>query len=375
MICLMEEDPPGLVPWMIVRTHAYAVEQTAPYGSVHRLHWQKGMFLSHPPHGEAMLEKRGREFHIYVQGDWPDYFMNVLQHTLQKLITDNWPGMEGRYRFAVPCPEIIDGQPCKGRFNIQALRQWQAEGDTTVRCQGCSKRQSIVELLFGFEEHIIDIQPLNVKDQLAGLDSRVANYYMAMMRATVSEAKHGPRLFSFRAREVGLSPRQLFSRPLEIQLWCEAEGCQHPVIEPEKGVYLIDDPYEFVAQTAPYASFALKVLSTVAPIAIPAINTFFGTKTMENWGIDNQLDLAKAIIDKLPAESKTPDRALSPGKMLSEPERSGILALHRLLNKLDPAQDKLGLHRVTTYTGDYRWLCKHHYEAWQPNIPDVIPAH
>lgn len=33
---------------------------------------------------------------------------------------------------------------------------------------------------------------------------------------------------------------------------------------------------------------------------------------------------------------------------------------------------KLGLHRVATYTGDYRWLCKRHYDAYQPNIPDVI---
>ena len=41
MVCSMEEDPPGLVPWMIVRTHDYAVEK-----GNHQLHWQKGMFLS-----------------------------------------------------------------------------------------------------------------------------------------------------------------------------------------------------------------------------------------------------------------------------------------------------------------------------------------
>ena len=116
----------------------------------------------------------------------------------------------------------------------------------------------------------------------------------------------------------------------------------------------------------------MKVLSTVAPIAAPAINTFFGAKTTEKWGIDDRLDLAKEIIDKLPAEIKTPDRALSPGQILNEPERSGILALHRFLNEVDPTQDKLGLHRVATYTGDYRWLCRQHYEDWQPNIPDVI---
>ena len=42
------------------------------------------------------------------------------------------------------------------------------------------------------------------------------------------------------------------------------------------------------------------------------------------------------------------------------------------MNEVDPPQAKLGLHRVATYTGDYRWLCRKHYEAWQPKIPDVI---
>ncbi|RPJ19448.1 MAG: hypothetical protein EHM33_30260, partial [Chloroflexi bacterium] len=379
MICAMEEDPPGLVPWMIVRTHDYSTEQTNATGSIHRLHWQKGMFLNHGTHGEAMLEKRDREFHIYTQADWPEYFMNVIQHTLQKLITDNWPGMEGRYRFAVPCPEIIDNQPCKGRFNIHALRQWLAEGDTTARCQDCSKRHSIVELLFGFEERNVDEELRAIREEMKarfdGLDSRIANYFMATMRAIADEAKNGPRLFTFRSREAGLTWKQLLSRPLELQLWCEAEGCQHPVIESGKGVYPIDQPHEWVTQIAPYANFVLKVLATVAPIAAPAINTFFGPKTTETWKIADQLNLAKAVIDELPVEIKDPYQDLAPGKMLSTPERSGILALHNLLKELDPSQAKLGLHRVETYTGDYRWLCKYHFDAWQPNIPDVIKPH
>jgi internalin A len=375
MICAMEEDPPGLVPWMIVRTHDYSAEQTNATGSVRRLHWQKGMFLTHASHGEALLEKRGREFHIYTQADWPEYFMKIIQLTLQKLIADNWPGMEGRYRFMVPCPESTDGQPCKGRFNIQALRQWLAEGDTIARCQECSCRVSIAELLFGFEERDISVQLREIKEQLAGVDSRIADYFMATMRAIAYEATHGPRLFTFRERAAGLSLKPLVARPLELQLWCEAEGCQHPVIESGLGVYPIDMPLEWFAQIAPYANFALKVLATVAPIAAPAINAFFGSKTTENLKIADQLSLAGAIIGKLPTEIKASDRSLAPGQMLSEPERSGILALHRLLNEKDPTQERLGLHRVATYTGDYRWLCTHHYKAWQPNIPDVIQPH
>ncbi len=367
MICAMEEDPPGLVPWMIVRTHDYSVEQ-----GKHHLHWQKGMFLNHGTHGQAMLEKRGREFHVYAQADWPEYFMNVLQHTLQKLITDNWPGMEGRYGFMVPCPEIVNGQPCKGRFKIQALHQFLMEGDSTVRCQECSCKLSIAELLFGFEDTKIEKQLQAIENRLVGWESRIANYFMALMNAISDEAKNGPRLFTFRARDTGFSLKPLLSRPLELQLWCEAEGCQHPVIESGKGLYPVDIQHEWVKQVAPYANFALKVLATVAPIAAPAINTFFGPKTTETWGIADQLSLASAIVGKLPAKIETSDRGMTPGKMLSDPERSGILALHRFINEVDPTQEKLGLHRVATYTGDYRWLCKHHYDAWQPNIPDVI---
>lgn len=126
-------------------------------------------------------------------------------------------------------------------------------------------------------------------------------------------------------------------------------------------------------QIAPYANFVLKVLAVVVPMGAPAVNAFLGSNTTETWKITDQLDVAKTIIDKLPSEIKIPDRALAPSNILIEPERSAILALHRFLNEVDPTQDCLGLHRVATYTGDYRWLCKYHYDTWQPNIPDVIP--
>jgi GTPase SAR1 family protein len=369
MICALDEDPPGLVPWMIVRTHDYAVEQKNATGSIHRLHWDKGMFLHYSTHGEALLEKRGREFHVYAQGDWPQYFMTILQHTLEKLITDNWRGMEGRYRFTIPCPGRKDDKPCVGRFNVNALQEFLAKGAKVFPCQECFGMYSISELLMGFEERPVEVLLREINAKLEGLDSRIANYFMAMMNAIADEAKNGPRLFTFRERNAGLSPKQLLARPLEIQLWCEAEGHQHRVIESGKGVYPIDKPHEWVVQIAPYANFALNVLKTVMPVAAPAINTVMGAKTTENW--KDELDLAKGILDKL-SPIKDIDRGFTPGKDISEPERSGILALHRFLNEVDPTQAKLGLHRVATYTGDYRWLCKHHYDAWQPNIPDVI---
>jgi hypothetical protein len=178
-------------------------------------------------------------------------------------------------------------------------------------------------------------------------------------------------LFTFQRRGAVFSLKQLFTEPLELQLWCEAEGCQHPVYD--LGIYPIDKTRDWVTALAPYANFVLGVLKTVSAIAAPAINVTFGAKTTETWGIKDKLDLTKAILDKLPAV-KVEHSSVKPNDVLTEPERSGILALHRLLNELDPTQVKLGLRRVATYTGDYRWLCDHHYAAWQPNIPDVIQS-
>jgi hypothetical protein len=377
MVCAMDEEPPGLVPWMIVRTHDYATERQYADGVVHRLHWQKGMFLCHPPHGEAVLEQRGREFHVYAQATWPEYFMNVLQHTLHKLITDNWPGLEGRYRFTVPCPERSNGQPCKGRFNIHALRQFLAEGDRTTRCQECLKRQSIAELLFGFEDLDLSEQLRDIQARLDGLDSRIANYVMALMHAIANEAKHGPRLFTIRPVDEGwrLAPRRLVSTRLRLELWCEAEGCQHKVFRRDAGFYEFNKPYEWVRQVVPYAKFVLGVLKTALPMAAPAVDAYFGKDTVQNWDYAAHLGLAEAFVGQLPQELEIPERPDLRSGILSEVERPGLLAMHALLRELDPNQKRLGLTRVPTYTGDFRWLCGKHYREWEPKIPDEIESH
>ena len=374
MVCAMDEEPPGLVPWMIVRTHDYATEGQCADGMVHRLHWQKGMFLCHPPHGEAILEQRGREFHVHAQAVWPEYFMNVLQHTLHKLITDNWPGLEDRYRFTVPCPERTDGQPCKGRFNIHALRQFLAEGDRTTRCQECLKRKSIAELLFGFEDTRLEKQLQRIEDGLEGLESRIANYFMGLMHALANEAKNGPRLFTIEPVDEGwhLALRRVVSVRLRLQLWCEAEGEQHRVYDKAVGVYEFNKPYEWVRQVAPYANFVLSLLKTVLPVAAPAVDIRLGAGTAASWKIDDHLEVMKELSKRLPAEVKAPARpGLRPG-ILTEVERSGLLAMHALLRELDPNQERLGVTRVPTYTGDYRWLCRKHYREWEPKIPDKI---
>ena len=380
LVTVMDEAPPGLVPWMIVRTHQYAYEWRKTGGRVHRLHWQKGMFLRNKSHGEAMLELRGREFHIYAQAVWPEFFMEVLRKTLHKLITDNWPGLKGRYFFAVPCQAKLTGSQCDGRFYIDALRQFLEEGDETIRCQVCRTRQNIVGLLYGFQqedsreqlariEAKLDLGFNEVLKEFNGLESRVASYVMAILHAIASESKDGPRLFTI--EPVDGNWKQLVTKHYRLHLWCEAEGCQHPVFKEGKGVYRFTGSRQWVKSVAPYANLIAGVLRTVLPVAAPAANMLFGPETMKELDIKNHLDIMKEATDKLmEGNLSAADPSWPREGPLSESERSGILALHEFLHDEDRHHERLGLRRLPTYTGNYLWLCETHYKQVQSKIPE-----
>ena len=371
MICVMEGIPPGIVPWMIVRTHEHACEQRCNDGSIHRLHWQKGMFLNNIGHGEAYLELRGREFHVYTEAVWPVFFMTVIKGILTRLITDNWPGMKDGYYFAVPCREKVTGQMCDGRFDIEALRQFLNEGDATIRCQVCRQRQDIIELLYGFEEHKLDEQLQRIEEKVDGLDSHIANYVMAIMHAMANEAKQGPRLFTI--EPVDGYWRQLVMKRYRFQLWCEAEGCQHPVLEEGKGVYEFKVLSERIGRILPYANIIAGVLKTLLPIAAPAANLFFDAKVINESGIKDHLDLMKESTGKLlQGDLEIHEPMKMKDGVLKGTERSGILELHTVLRGEDPNHEKLGLKRMPTYSGDYLWLCDKHYKEAQPKIPEKI---
>lgn len=374
MVCVMDDAPPGLVPWMIVRTHDYAF----PVGQ-HSLHWQKGMFLRNNSHGEAMLELRGREFHMYAEAIWPEYFMNILRQRLDKLITDNWPGLEGRYSFTVPCKN----NECEGRFEIAALRDFLNDGDETIRCQKCRERQNIIELLYGFEDYDVREQLTEIQqtvergfadmgDEFEKLRSQIANNFLNTMKAMASEGKNGPRLFTIEPVD---GRWQWINKKYKLHLWCEAEDCQHPVYD-GLGTYEFKMTQEWIAQIAPYANFIVGVMKTLLPMVAPSVNVLFGSGTFDQWRYKDHLSLIQTSLKSvLPKGIKVHDAGRLKEGVLTEMERSGVLALHGFLGVVDPNQERIGLYRIPTYTGDFTWVCKKHYDLMQSKIPDVIPSH
>lgn len=382
MVVRMAEVPPGLVPWMIVRTHRFTSQLAGSYSSTQRRHWQRGMFLQNDPHGEAFLELKEGEFHVYVQAVWPEFFMNILRTTIRSLIEANWPGLGGRYSFNVPCQGKESDSECSGRFDIEALRQFLSEGDREIRCQVCRSRQDIIDLLYGNEGEPVREQLLRIEERIQqssdkiqvefrGLESRLANHFWAIMQAVASESKEGPRLFTFEPADGNW--KRLFSKKFKLRLWCEAEGCQHPVLEPNQGLYEVDASREWIQRIAPYANIVAGILRTILPLAGPAINSFIGPKTIEELQIKDQLDLMKeATKEFLDHKLDVHKKPRLNEAVLTETERSGVLVLHALLRELDPEQQRMGLYRVPTYTGGYQWLCTQHFQNSQSRIPNKI---
>jgi internalin A len=142
IVCRMSYRPPGLIPWMIVRTSKFAPKNWR--------HWRKGTYLEYGIHGTAVLETADLDLLVTVRGRWPTYFMDLLRYTMEMLILERWPGLT--YSFSAPCPKIREkGQRCKGHFPLETLQRLRNQvKDNMVPCLECGTQFKIDHLLSGF---------------------------------------------------------------------------------------------------------------------------------------------------------------------------------------------------------------------------------
>jgi len=49
-----------------------------------------------------------------------------------------------------------------------------------------------------------------------------------------------------------------------------------------------------------------------------------------------------------------------------------MLAFSSAHSLLETQHKRLGLYRITAYTGGYLWLCREHYDQYQSKIPDTL---
>ncbi len=368
LVCELSDEPPGLAPWMIVRTHRFAS---------HPRHWQRGTFLHYGEHGTALLELRRREFHITVRAAWPDYFMSVLRFTLEALIHQRWPGLETR--FSVPCPGQDDtGRRCRGRFPLKALYKYKQQGLEQLPCTSeCLSLLDIDELLTGFKAPETRVQLDRIEERIAkvaGTASAVAAQHMALMRALGAENQDCPRLFTLLPEEIdGWSPAKIGKTRQRLTLWCEYSDGQHPTCPigtGGDGEYTFDSSKAWLQKVAPYAATITRTLKTVLPVAGAAVKAGLDETLLKEVGPKLQL-MEKLASTLLKADFDAPNAQEATEELLTRAEGTGLRELHTLLLDLDPAKTWGNLKRVLTPAGEYLWLCPKHYGEFEPGLPEL----
>jgi hypothetical protein len=139
------------------------------------------------------------------------------------------------------------------------------------------------------------------------------------------------------------------------------------------GVYEFKMTSEWIAQIVPYANFIVGMMKTILPMVAPSVNVLFGSGAFDQWRYKEHLSLLQTSLSSvLPEGIKVHDPGRLKDGVLTESERSGLLALHSFLREVDPNQERIELYNIPTYTGDFTWVCKKHYDLMQSKIPDVI---
>lgn len=380
----MDEDPPGIVPWLIVRTHRYACEN--------RWHWQRGMFLRHKGGAEAFVRAADRELVIDVRGSYPSHFMSVLTDSVTYLIDDRWPGLN--YTLAVPCP-LKDrlGNDCRGRFPLSTLRKRLVDGKTRTDCQQCGEDLEVASLLIGFEtaaatnllgrldsmSEKLDKIKVGQDEAAARLDER----FRSLFKTIASEKAEGPSLFSLIPETRGRwNPKNWGKEAFCLTLWCEYPDGRHPCCpigsgpSSMNGEYIVKQAGETLRAIAPYASTIASLLRYTLPIAggfakFIASDMMGGGDSEKCWASTLEL-MEKTTKTMLDGDFDAPGKRLDRGLDLARAsEGSALRELHSLLLSLDPQRTWGGLRRVRAETGEFLWLCKNHYHEYEPPLPKL----
>ena len=395
VVCAMRTTPPGIVPWLIVRTHRYA---TKP-----RRHWTRGMFLEDDQHGSAVLDLRDRELHIEVRATYPEHFTVLLADIVERLIKERWPGLE--HSLAVPCP-TVEPDPCRGRFKLQALRALLAAGTERIPCQECCETWEITRLLIGFAARDRSLgeayqKVLNALNEAAQQQSALGDrldeierqrqraeaqsllVYRTMIRLLAGEAVC-PRLFTMvpatPAGVLGFTRRLVgFKAKLRLTLWCQHPEGIHPVCPIGSGgfvdgmqvggEYVFDIPDRaWLKRIGPYARVAAYILKWLPKGPLPLLGD-----AAEN--VSEELTKSLEAMERLfPGEhlelmEDTPTNEGTP----SVAEGVALRELHSLLISVDRACQWGDLRLAINAAGDPLWLCSTHYEEFDQGLP-IIPT-
>ena len=375
LVCQLSEPVPGLMAWLTVRHHRASTGK----------HWRNGVFLRHPIAAyasDALVELRTPDqLEVDVRAPSPDLFFNVLRDSIEDLITRRWPGLE--YALFVPCPtRDSDGLRCRGQFSLNFLLGYREQGGTHSPCQACFVNWNISELLTGFAQPELALQPQleRLQEQVADVASGVnrleshaaetADSMRRLLRAVGSEITDCPLLFTLaQENPEGRRRMKFYVRHYRLVLWCEHPGHWHPWTAAS---YSFDQSRDWLVRIGPYATLVFRALQLVVPIAASAVGVALSEDQFKH--AQHQLDLMKTLVADLPykeIQDQSELVAAESARQLTPAEGQAARAIRVLLFEHDHMRAFGDLRRVQTPSGEFVWVCSSHYPEYDPGLPSI----
>jgi internalin A len=357
--CRLDDQIPGLMALLIVRTHFY-------HYNFKRFCWREGVFLRDPNHLDtlALIEAESQtRFRISTAGTFAASLMERLSGSLEQLIHEMWPGgaaTEAKpYAFIVPCPT----EGCPGYYHRDDLFRDLAEGDDKTRCnEGRRCRHDIRKLLMGqpapqaFDEFRRRFD--RVDGQLAGIQGMLEDVRGQIGDILSLVSNEAPRIYSLRA----VDPIGLMKRRIELQIWCEE--LNRPVAAAVEVVELDKEWVKHLRAWSPWLKKLLKLGASVAGGSLVA--DLLGDDDSENLkklceGTDKVLEGADvAIGEKGSAPGKEGRVELKLGEYVT-PEVAAVLckaAANGGMTRIQMDDDKR-----------WRWVCREVADRNDRSVP------
>jgi len=413
LIVRLDDDPPGLVPWLIVRNHRY---------NDARIHWRDGVFLE-SDYGQALIELRDRELFLTVHGSYPSTFRGIMQSSIEELLK-TWEGLKGRWHLRVPCRTVHEnGKRCEGTLLLTTLQKFQSRSISLYPCEKCAEEQDIGELVIGFsspepnervregKRKLDEIAACvhagfaEAKDDRRKMADDMLDRFRAMsaesarliLKALENRQSPCPRVFTLLPATLDgwekVNPAEWLGKATKkrfrLSLWCEMPGEEHPTCaigsagstsKPKDGEYVFSRAQEWFSTVARYTSLIGKVLGVVAPVAKNASQLIGG----DDDGLAEvlkQIDVMKTLGDaakQLQAEGNSDrheahDARHEPFREIVEGSEHRVF--HRLLRELDENEHYGGLKwTLDKASGDWLWLYPQHFKIFNPDLPKLPPS-
>ena len=365
----LDSVPAGVPTWFIARAHRFTTYT----------HWHSGALFADREQahtGSIRAYQHDRYVELSVRGPYPANFFALLRDGLE-LTLDRFPGL-GKKR-TVPCPGH-NGQPCDHEFDLEDLLR---RRKPLIECPRAEEDVSVAQLLYGVHWEKVTLE--TVSQELHDFRAQTTREHQEQNQRLQALAELTQREFlaTYRREQESvdaqcpnvftLSPKQrgglrchwdrMTQQTFELQLFCQAPGDWQPYGQP----YEINVPAEWLQTMAPYLRRLADVMKLVAPLTGPWLS-WADEKSYKEF-FKRDVELAKALVDKLPDSEKSKDtplvKAALPRDKVERAEGAAVRALRMLLNEQDPTRDYRGLRKLISPEGHHFWLCPEHFKEYK----------